>query len=146
MIVDDEPQIGKMLTQFLGKHNCRVIFFTNGKDALACLKSNRVNLLLTDMTMPGITGIPYGTPFNGTCLPVRQACLPVRQVPSGIELARQVKTLYPALPVIVMSGLADGRDRDEIFSLGADFIPKPFDLVELLKRINSHKEYLTVPA
>jgi DNA-binding response OmpR family regulator len=54
---------------------------------------------------------------------------------SGLELARQVKTLYPAIPIIVMSGTADGKDRDEIFSLSADFIPKPFDLADLLKRV-----------
>jgi DNA-binding response OmpR family regulator len=122
--VDDEPQIGQILTKFLTKHNYRVIFFTSGKKALDYLKSNSacsepfgipqdklsesVTLLLTDMQMPGMT---------------------------GLELAREVKPLYPALPIIVMSGSADGRDRDEIFSLGADFIYKPFELAELLERV-----------
>ena len=134
MVVDDDPIIGKLLTRFLAEKNYEVTAFTSGKDALDYLESSSplfkdcypelgsgsnemlkrvqhdtaIRLLLTDLHMPEMT---------------------------GIELARQVKTLYPAMPIIVMSGLADGRDRDEIFSLGADFIPKPFDLAELLKRI-----------
>jgi DNA-binding response OmpR family regulator len=110
IVVDDEPGIGEILTRFLAKHNHKPIFFTSGNDALVYLKSGPVTLLLTDMEMPEIT---------------------------GIELARQVKTLYPALPIIVMSGSANGQDRDVIFQLGADFISKPFDLVDLLKRIDA---------
>lgn len=110
MVVDDEPHIGKMLTQFLARHNYQVIFFTRGKEALAYLKDFPGDLLLTDLQMPNLT---------------------------GIELAREVKTLYPALPIIVMSGSADGPARDEIFSIPADFIPKPFGLADLLERINS---------
>ena len=40
MVVDDEPQIGQMLTKFLGKHNYRVIFFTSGKKAIAYLSAS----------------------------------------------------------------------------------------------------------
>jgi CheY-like chemotaxis protein len=151
IVVDDDPVIGKLLTRFLteqqrgataesrpkrgrprsgseggAEENYAVTAFTSGKDALDYLKSQippnpplskggirgdfacGVGLLLTDLQMPEMT---------------------------GIELARQVKILYPALPIIVMSGSADGEARDEIFSLGADFISKPFDLAELLKRI-----------
>lgn len=57
MIVDDQPMIEKFLMWFLGKQNYGVIFFTNGKKALAYLKSNTVSLLLTDMEMPEITGL-----------------------------------------------------------------------------------------
>ncbi|MFH1228442.1 MAG: response regulator [Planctomycetota bacterium] len=111
LVVDNQPLIGEMLTQFLGRHNHEALFFTSGKKALTHLKTNEaVNLLLTDMVMPKM---------------------------SGLELVRQVKTLYPELPIIVMSGSADGRDRDEIFKLGADFIPKPFQLIDLLMLINS---------
>jgi DNA-binding response OmpR family regulator len=109
-VVDDDPVMGEMLAVFLGKRNYRAIFFTSGNQALAYLKNNPAILLLTDRVMPEM---------------------------SGIELTRQVKTLLPVLPVIVMSGSADGQARDEIFALGADFIPKPFELVDLLRRINS---------
>jgi len=115
MVVDDEPQIGQILTRFLAKHNYRVIFFTSGKEAIAYLKNNTIDLLLTDLQMPDLT---------------------------GLEIARQVKTLFPALPVIVMSGSASGQARDEIFSLGADFILKPFELTDLLERIDSRQSNL----
>jgi len=128
MIVDDDPMIGRCLTMFLDGQPARpdghsgggyrVIFFTNGHKALDYLADNTVNFLLTDLQMPEMT---------------------------GLELLRQVKTLYPALPALVMSGSADGplghpaggADRDEIFALGADFIAKPFDLADLLKHIRS---------
>jgi len=111
LVVDDNPIIGKLLMRFLTEENYEVTSFTRGKEALEYLKTNEaVGLLLTDIDMPEM---------------------------SGIELSRQVKTLYPALPIIVMSGSADGQTRDEIFSLGADFIPKPFELVDLLKRVET---------
>jgi DNA-binding response OmpR family regulator len=117
IVVDDDPMIGRCLTMFLDGHNYRVIFFTDGNKALAYLANNTVNFLLTDLQMPAMT---------------------------GLELLRQVKTLFPALPALVMSGSADGRDRDEIFSLGADFIAKPFDLADVLtpleRTINKDKD------
>ncbi len=139
IVVDDDPMIGKLLTTFLGEREYEVNYFTSPQKALTCLRllgntpnpvrsehnqrnnlssksdcslsdaSNGVNLLLTDLQMPEMT---------------------------GLELTRQVKTLYPRLPVIVMSGSADGPERDEIFALGADFIPKPFDFADLLERID----------
>ena len=139
IVVDDDPMIGKLLTTFLGEREYEVNYFTSPQKALTCLRllgntpnpvrsehnqrnnlssksdcslsdaSNGVNLLLTDLQMPEM---------------------------SGIELVRAAKILCPALPVIVMSGSADGAARDEIFSLGADFIPKPFELADLLKRID----------
>jgi two-component system response regulator HydG len=121
MVVDDEPQIGQMLTKFLGKHNYKAIPFTSGKEAIAYLKSVNEGeprcLLKTS-----VDNDLYGRWLLLT---------------AGIELARQAKTLYPTLPIIVMSSSADGRDRDEIFSLGADFIHKPFKLTDLLQLINS---------
>ena len=178
VVVDDEPQIGQMLTKFLSKHNYEAILFTNGKEALAHL----INVNEGSMAVPlsGISakggsasgGLPTITGSNNTasnkprCLPKTSVdndlygrCLLLTDLPSeasalasmvmpdkpagspanremtGLELVRQVKKLYPELPIIVMSGSADGRDRDEMFSLGIDFIPKPFKLVDLLKRI-----------
>jgi len=123
IVVDDDPMIGRCLTMFLERHNYRVVFFTDGNKALDYLKSphppfakgekggleSGVHFLLTDLQMPGMT---------------------------GLELLRQVKALFPALPALVMSGSADGRDRDELFALGADFIAKPFELADVLKRID----------
>lgn len=109
IVVDDDPIIGKLLARFLTEENYEVTSFTSGEKALNHLKTNEaVDLLLTDIDMPEMT---------------------------GIELARQAMALYPALPIIVMSGSAGGEARDEIFSLGADFIPKPFDMADLLERV-----------
>jgi DNA-binding response OmpR family regulator len=136
MVVDDEPAIGQMLTRFLGKHNYEVIFFTSGKEALAYLKDNTVSLLLMDWLLerselqPTILGSKSGAEASFNC---RSTDMIMPGI-TGVELARQVKTLYPTMPIIVMSGSADGPDRDRIFELGADFIPKPFNLVDLVRK------------
>jgi DNA-binding response OmpR family regulator len=140
MVVDDEPQIGKILTLFLGKHNYKAIPFTSGKEAITYLKNNTIDLLLTDLQIPDKTAVSPANRDKTAVSPANRdktAVSSANREITGIELAQQAKTLYPALPIIVMSGSADGKDRDEIFKLGADFIPKPFELADLLERIDS---------
>ena len=137
MVVDDDPVIGKLLTRFLTEENYEVTSFTSGKDALDYLKSQIPPNPIKSPHPPFAKGEKGGLEIRGDFACGVDLLLTDMQMPemSGIELARQAKILYPALPIIVMSGSADGRARDEIFALGADFIAKPFDLVDLLKRI-----------
>lgn len=109
MVVDDEPIIGELLTKFLTKKNYEVASFTNGKDALEYLKTNEVNLMLTDMDMPEM---------------------------SGIELIKATKELKPKLPILVVSGSCDLKTMNEIIKTGiSDYIAKPFQLDSLEKSI-----------
>lgn len=144
MVVDDEPAICQMLACFLGKTKYMAICFTNPIEALAYLKSNSTGrdcraprCDIGGLAMTSLRGRETTEAIstsNGVALLLTDLDMPEI---NGLELARQAKRLYPTLPIIVMSGSADGQDRDAIFALGADFIPKPFELDDLLKRIET---------
>jgi CheY-like chemotaxis protein len=111
LIVDDEPtltEVLKMLLETLGYHARSV---NSPAEALKALKDDGayVDLLLTDLTMPGMT---------------------------GIELAREARRIRPGLPVILLTGygermLTDILPRNAISAI----IRKPITRVELATRI-----------
>jgi DNA-binding NtrC family response regulator len=113
MVVDDEPAIAELLTRFLTKKNYGVTSFTSGKKALEHLKTNEVNLMVTDIDMPEM---------------------------NGIELIKATKELKPALPILVITGTANLEARNEIVTLlgiGTNYIEKPFQLDRLEKIVES---------
>lgn len=102
LLVDDEESMTLMAKSILKNMGYRVTIATNSSYALAVFNEDphSFDLLLTDHTMPG---------------------------KSGIQLTREIKQLRPDLPVILMSGFAESIDRDEVMEAGiAFFIPKPF--------------------
>ncbi len=78
LCVDDEPNSLILRKLVLEKAGYRVLTASSAPQALEVLSANSVNLVLSDQLMPGTT---------------------------GTELARQVKTQFPALPVILISGV-----------------------------------------
>ncbi len=108
LVVDDEEVIREMLQEAIGYagYNCSIA--ENGTRALEILKKERVDVVITDIKMPGI---------------------------SGIELLREVKENHEA-DVIVMTGFIEDFTYEKIIHLGAsDFIGKPFRNKELLVRL-----------
>jgi len=112
MVVDDELEIGELLTRFLQKKNYEVTSFTSPKKALEYLRTNSVNLMLTDIHMPEM---------------------------SGIELIKTAKGIKSNLPVIVMTGMpGSGLMKEIIGKLGiSDYLVKPFQLDSLEKIVAS---------
>jgi len=111
MVVDDVPAIAELLTKFLTKKNYEVTSFTIGKEALEHLKTNEVNLMVTDIDMPEM---------------------------SGIELIKATKELKPNLPILIVSGSCDSETMNEIVKMGiSDYIAKPFQLDSLEHSIES---------
>jgi putative two-component system response regulator len=102
-IVDDDPQIGHLLTKYLTKKNYVVTSFTSPKQALKHLENKPVDLMITDMNMPEM---------------------------NGLEVIKAVKESNPKLPIILMSSEFPNTERmDEMIKLGvSDFISKPFEL------------------
>ena len=58
LIVDDEPAIRGVLTQFLRQEGYECIATENGTDALDILETESIPVVLLDMLMPGLDGIP----------------------------------------------------------------------------------------
>ncbi len=113
LVVDDEAAIRRALRLTLEEKNYRVIEAADGREALALFLENResVRLLLTDVMMPGM---------------------------SGVALVRAIRTVAPKLPVIAASGLHDENRTQELASLGVtNMIAKPCGAQEILEAVQA---------
>ena len=101
LIVDDDDVIRDTLCELLASdHYCQTA--STAEDALQKLEARHFDVVLTDISMPGL---------------------------SGRELLRRVLRLYPELPVIVISGLSDQDQAQSLIGAGAfDYLLKPFRL------------------
>ena len=105
LIVEDDIYIGNMVEEALRKNGYNVFRAYSGTEAILVLKSVNPDLVLLDLMLPGL---------------------------SGEEILPQIKNA----PVIVVSAKADIDNKVGLLSGGAvDYITKPFDIRELLARI-----------
>jgi two-component system KDP operon response regulator KdpE len=110
LVVDDEPQIRRVLRATLTAQGYEVQDARTGEDALMSVRNSRFDLILLDMNMPGIGGLE-------TC----------RSIRSGSEVAIIMLTVHDA-------------EQDKVAALDAgadDYITKPFSMPELLARIRA---------
>ncbi len=111
MVIDDESIVGKRLKPALEKNGDTVKTFESGTDALACLKEEPFDVVVTDVRMDDM---------------------------DGIEVLEQVHALNPAIKVIIITGYATVEVAREALLKGAfDFIAKPFkpnDLRDVIAR------------
>ena len=110
LLIDDEPQIRRVLRTGLSAHGAQVLDAQSGEEALELLRAQAVDVVLLDMNMLGMGGL-------ATCRAIR----------NGWDM-----------PVIVVSVRDSERDKVEALDAGADdFVTKPFGFDELLARIRS---------
>jgi len=110
LIVDDDSSLRNMLSIVLKKEGYIIFSAENGKTAIKILKKNHVDLIISDIKMPDI---------------------------SGIDLLQKVKSINPELPFILITAFSSTNDAIEAMKLGADdYITKPFNLDELKIIIN----------
>ena len=108
LVVDDDDDLREILVESIKGAGYSVIDVSSGKQAIGALKAHRVNVMISDIRMPGI---------------------------SGIELFNQTRLL--GIPTVLISGFVDTLDLDRAISMGAaDFIAKPFRQEELINSIN----------
>jgi len=108
LIVDDEESMRKVLQQAITRAGYKCSISGDGEDALEFLDKNSVDIVVTDISMPGI---------------------------SGIELLQLVKEKYNS-DVIVMTGFAGDYTYEEMVNSGAsDFVQKPLSTRELIVRL-----------
>ena len=110
LIVDDEPQIGRVMRTGLSTHGFDVRIAADGEAALDLLNDWRPALLITDLSMPNM---------------------------GGLELCRRVR-LVSQVPIIVLSVKSEERIKVEALDAGVDdYVTKPFGMDELLARIRA---------
>ncbi len=108
-VVDDDVSILDILSQSLSQEGFACATFTCAEDALDALAHTPVDVLLTDIVLPGMR---------------------------GLDLVSRVKGAHPQITVVVMTGFAENFSYEEAVRAGAaDFIKKPFSVQELLVRI-----------
>jgi PAS domain S-box-containing protein len=113
LVVDDEPLFIELLEAYLVPQGYEIVKAANGKEALAKLAGNQIDLILLDVMMPGI---------------------------DGFEVTRRVRQdeNNRLLPIILLTALQGPKDRVKGIEAGCDdFISKPFDEMELLTRVRS---------
>ncbi|MBI1920364.1 MAG: response regulator [Geobacter sp.] len=123
LVVDDDPMTLKVTALMLEEEGYRVSTLNNADEAVAFLGSNPVEAVLTDIRMPGV---------------------------SGIELLERIRDKDPQIPVIMMSAYAELETAVESLRKGAfDFLIKPFKPVQLynsMKKVMEHRRLLEMEA
>jgi PAS domain S-box-containing protein len=113
LVVDDEPVLADMIKEMLERLGYEAVSCTGGMQALETFREQPpgrpFDLVLTDMTMPGLT---------------------------GLELARELLELEPKILVVVMTGFSRSLNMDAALELGVrEVIMKPVTLEKLAKTV-----------
>jgi DNA-binding response OmpR family regulator len=110
LVVDDDPQIRSLLTEYLTENGLRVSTASNGRDMQRILNEATVDLVILDLRLAD---------------------------EDGMAIARSLRERV-AIPVIMLTGVRDEADRVMGLELGADdYVTKPFSPRELLARIRT---------
>lgn len=110
LIVDDNPQIRRALRAVLVPRGYTIIDARSGEEALDVIRRERVELILLDVNLPGM---------------------------SGFETCKEIRRTHD-IPVIMLSVRASERDKVQAFDAGADdYIVKPFGAEELIARVRA---------
>ncbi len=110
LLIDDDPDLGDMLRDYLGRYGFEVRTAAAGSEGLARLGQEAVDLVILDVRLPD---------------------------DDGFEVLKRLRA-QSTVPVILLTGLDDRSDRVVGLELGADdYLGKPFDPRELLARIRA---------
>lgn len=102
LIVDDEEETRRTLKGYLScRIECDIVEAGDGYHAIEELKGGRVDLILLDIKMPGL---------------------------SGTEVIKEAKVIKAGVPIIVITKWDSSEVSEQVKAEGADYIPKPFSL------------------
>lgn len=111
LVVDDEPDVRMYVERALRADDHNVVSCFDGFMALAALREQPFDLLLTDIAMPGM---------------------------DGITLSLQAERDYPNMKILLMTGYAHERQRaHNLDELVHEVMSKPFDIETLRQRVKS---------
>src|SRR5271167_915437 len=123
LVVDDEPQIRRVLRSTLSFRGYTITEASSGEEAIDLVSKSRPDLVLLDVNLPGI---------------------------SGIETCREIRS-WSDVPIIILT--VRNAERDKVIALDAgadDYVTKPFGIEELLARVRAslrrHSASDTVPS
>ena len=114
LLVDDEESFLTTLAKRLEMRGMEVTTVTRGKDAVATIGKKDFDLIVLDLSMPGI---------------------------DGLETLKRIKAKQPEAEIIMLTGEGSIRTSIEAMKLGAeDFLQKPVNITELVNKIGEAKD------
>lgn len=120
LLVEDEPGLQLTLADRLSAEGYAVDIAGDGLDALSQVKSQAYDTILLDVMLPGL---------------------------DGFEVARSLRSQGVSTPILMLTARAQVTDRVTGLSLGADdYLTKPFDVRELLARIEALRRRVPRPS
>jgi two-component system cell cycle sensor histidine kinase/response regulator CckA len=109
LVVEDEEPVRELVVIVLEKYGYTVLQAADGEEALAMVQQGGIDLLLTDVIMPGV---------------------------SGRVVAERALAINPGMKILYMSGYTDNAIvHHGVLDEGANFIQKPFSPIALLQKI-----------
>lgn len=110
LVVEDEESVRDFVTRVLTMHGHSVLIAEDGAEAVELMGGHHFDLLLSDIAMPMM---------------------------DGISLALKVRATRPHVPILLMTGFADERQRAHNLTLLIEgLITKPFNMEQLLAAVN----------
>jgi DNA-binding response OmpR family regulator len=110
LLIDDDRRLSELLTEYMAAHDVEIVPARDGKSGLTRLEQGGIDVVLLDLTMPGM---------------------------DGLEVCRRIRQ-HSRIPIVMLTARGDEADRVVGLELGADdYMPKPFGPRELLARIRA---------
>jgi len=111
MVVDDEPELRALLSEYFGRHGFEVRAAEDASAARRMVAEQAPALAILDVNMPG---------------------------ENGLSLARYLREAHPRMGLVMLTTAGESVDRIVGLELGADdYLPKPFEMRELLARVRA---------
>ena len=110
LLIEDDAEIGRMVSRFMREHGFRVSLADNGKAVDRVMSDNKIDLVLLDLMLPG---------------------------EDGLSICRRLRA-SSTVPIIMITALGAEADRVVGLEVGADdYVTKPFSTRELLARVRA---------
>ena len=111
LLVEDDPNLGSLLKEYLEAKGYSTVLATNGKQGYDVFSKDKFGICILDVMMP---------------------------VKDGFTLAKEIRAIDANIPIVFLTAKSMKEDAIEGFSVGADdYITKPFSMEELLLRIKA---------
>ena len=110
LVIDDDPYLSKVLCYALRMNRFRCTTAPTGSDGVKAVAKRRPDVILLDLLLPDM---------------------------DGFEVVTRIQQISP-VPILVMTALPEARNKVKALGLGAhDFLSKPFDLDEMVGKVNA---------
>ena len=111
LVIDDEPQIRRVVRRALEAENARVLEAATGREGIDLAAAERPALIVLDLGLPDM---------------------------AGADVCRDIRG-WSAVPIVVLSARHSDTEKAALLDLGADdYVTKPFSTIELQARVRSH--------